>query len=582
MRYLVLLLAACSGTIGDPTGGPADPNGPGGPTEVPTACGSTDFVCGEPSLAGPDAPMRRLSRAQLTHTVRDLVDHLLGDGSDVFAEVQGALGALPVDQRVEEEGNQPGQLLFLRSDQSIGELSVRARYGLAESLAAALAVPARLEAMGFECLVDEESVNDAECVDRVVDEVGLLTHRRPLDDEERVFYRGVYGSDLASLERVERLLTVLFAQPHFLFHVEGTGELTAYEAASRLSYQFWDTMPDSALLAAAESGALLTGEGWQAEVERVLADPRAEQAMASFLEEWFRFDQLNLPSTGSSPDFAYVAEGLIIDEAFDAAVRDELVDLFVHVVRSGGSFEDYFLSTVTTTSNPSLAAIYGVEPSVDGEPVELPPERHSLLTRTGMLLGRSEVVIPPVDSVTHPILRGVFILRQITCQNLPPAPAGAMENLPPIDRSRQGAREATSILTGASRCASCHDGINAAGFALEAFDPIGQYRSEEALFDDEGAFTTMVPIDDEVVFPGQSAAVQGGVALSESLFCSEAVSACFARHYVRFSTGRHEDRDADGCLLAAIDEAIDEGEPLRDVLASLVLQPGYRVRGEVE
>ena len=43
------------------------------------------------------------------------------------------------------------------------------------------------------------------------------------------------------------LIETMFRQPNFVMHVEGTGQLTDYEVASRLSYQFWDSMPDQAL-----------------------------------------------------------------------------------------------------------------------------------------------------------------------------------------------------------------------------------------------------------------------------------------------------------------------------------------------
>ena len=295
----------------------------------------------------------------------------------------------------------------------------------------------------------------------------------------RAFYRDeVYGAgDTISRVDLRDLVHVLFGQPYFLFHVEGTGELDGFELANRLSYQLWDSMPDEALYAAAESGALLTADGWDAQIARALEDDRARDAVRSFIVEWFRFDHINVASSGSGPDFAAIAGELNLDASFDAAVEDELVDLFMYTLRSGGTFEDFFLSDITTTTHPELARIYGVSPAAPGGVVTVPPERRSILTRVGTLLARAEVALPTINSITHPILRGVFIRRQIACDRLDPAPGGAMDNLPSVDRSVTGSRAATEILTSDTGCSGCHSRINPAGYALEAFDAIGQHRT---------------------------------------------------------------------------------------------------------
>ena len=578
-RIVALLAAgaamgACDGTIGEPLA----PVATGGGAAVTIL----DFTCETPAPLI-DAPLRRLSRAQLTNTVRSVLERILpaGDANAVREALGSALGAIPRDQRVEDSEQQTGQLAFFKADQSIGGSAVEAHYRLAEALAAELTTPERLAAMGFGCLAAEGTADGA-CIDGLIDLLGPLTHRRPLGEDERAFLRTeVYLSgEVINLDEVRDVITVLFAQPNFIFHVESEGELTAFEAANRLSYLLWNTMPDEALWAAAESGELLTSEGWSAQTTRLLDDEQARGAMASFVLEWLRFDQLDLPSQGAGPDYAAITDGLVLDENFDRAVVDEVVDLFVHVVRTGGSFEDFFLSEVTPTQDPQLAAIYGVSPAAPGDVVPVPPERRSILTRAGLLLSRAEIALPTVNSITHPILRGVFIRRQITCDILPNAPAGAMDGLPTVDRSETGSRRATEILTGSGSCSSCHTQINPAGYALEGFDSIGQVRTDEPLFNGEGEETMRLPIDDEVVLPESPTPVTGGAALAQALFDSEKAGACFSRHYVRFALGRTERLQADGCILRDVDEAVDQGRPLREVLSAVALAPRFRVRGE--
>lgn len=572
---ILMALTGCQGTIGETT--------PWEPRETEFSPGEVDFVC-DGDVEVPSV-MRRLSRTQLHHTVADALERLLGptEADTVLATLTPDLDTIPPDLRLGSE-TQEGQKLFFRSDQSVGEDAVAAHYRLSTAIGAQLATPARLDAMGAECATDTDDANDGACLDRLIDTIGTITHRRPLDDAERLFYRDeVYTEgDLVDLPALADLFTVLFAQPQFLFHIEGTGGLTPYEAAARLSYHFWDTMPDAALMDAAESGRLMTDEGWTEEVERVLGDDRARQSLQAFMEEWLRFDELRPASSGSGADFEQITEGLTLDgftldESFDDAVRAEPVELLLHTLRTGGTLEDFFLTNVTTTTNETLASIYGVSAST-GEPVTVPDERRGILSRVGLLLTRAEVALPNVNSITHPILRGVFIRRQITCDYLPAAPGGAMDNLPIVDRSTTGSRAATTILTGATACSACHGRINPAGYALEGFDAIGQAREDEPLFDADGVRTMALPIDDSAIIAESEGPVSGASELAAALYESEKVGACFARHYLRFALGRSEDVSGDGCMLSRIDEAIDEDRPLTEVLSLVVLDPSFRVR----
>ncbi len=567
------LVLACEGAISDPEWTPPED------TEFTEA--EVDFTCGDRDPT--DLPLRRLSRTQLQNTIDDVLGSLLGGGAGaVQAELVDRIGALPDDLRATDSEQQEGQLAFFRADQSVGNAAVEAHYRLSLAIGEALITPERLSSAEA-CLASALDVGeDGACLDAFVRRLGLLTHRRPLDDTEFQFFRNeVYqGGNAVTSEDLRDLVAVMFAQPNFLFHVEGTGELTGYELASRLSYQLWDSMPDDALFAAAESGSILTNEGWETEVERVLNDPRAERSMRSFLWEWFRFDHINTASSGNGADFEAVAGHLGLDSGFDQAVEDELVDLFMHVLRTGGTFEDFFLAEGTMTTHPVLADIYGVEPASPGEMRALGPERRGLLTRVGLLLSRAEVALPTVNSITHPILRGVFIRRQITCDNLPAAPGGAMDDLPSVDRTMVGSREATEILTSPLACSQCHGNINPTGYALEAFDAIGQLRTDEPLFDSDGNETMRLPINDEVTVFESDDPVRGGEELSQVLYDSEKVAACFARHYVRFSLGRTERVVEDGCLLRTMDEAIDDGRPLAEVITSVLLDPDFQTRAE--
>ena len=63
--------------------------------------------------------------------------------------------------------------------------------------------------------------------------------------------------------------------PRFLYTEPDTGPKDAYDTASCLSFDLWDSAPDRDLLQAAASGALTTPDQVRAQANRMIADPRA-------------------------------------------------------------------------------------------------------------------------------------------------------------------------------------------------------------------------------------------------------------------------------------------------------------------
>ena len=96
------------------------------------------------------------------------------------------------------------------------------------------------------------------------------------------------------LEGARTVVEAMLQSPNFLFHTEAgpDGRSVDYDIASRLSYFLWDTMPDQALFDAASKGELRTPAGREAAARRLLADPRARQALDEFFDEWLRFDRV--------------------------------------------------------------------------------------------------------------------------------------------------------------------------------------------------------------------------------------------------------------------------------------------------
>src|SRR5262249_10516595 len=131
-----------------------------------------------------------------------------------------------------------------------------------------------------------------------VRQFGLKAFRRPLTDSEVRRYSSLLLEEAARTQNFQAgasmVIEAMLQSPHFLFRVErGASSPDApYEIASRLSYFLWDTMPGDVLLRAAAKGELATPAQVEAAARRMLADPRARDAMGEFLSQWMRFDRV--------------------------------------------------------------------------------------------------------------------------------------------------------------------------------------------------------------------------------------------------------------------------------------------------
>ena len=564
-------LTACTGAIGDPgasDGDPATPDRPSGPLVQPDG----SFAC-EPGAASV-SPLRRLSALQYANTVRDLFERL---GIDATTAARAELDRVPVD-----DASQSFRIL----DARLSDQHVRAYYRVADRLATAIVVePAALGTLAGDCASAATVAPD--CIDAFLDDFGMRAFRRPLTDEERARYHALNDGTRDSTEVFRALVFSILLAPQFLYHVEVEGEgtderfdLGAWELASRLSYHFWQSMPDDELFAAAADGSLLTDAGFEAQLDRLMEDPRTEDALQGFYAEWWNLDWLGeLPST---PAFTTFAEGTTVGEPGAdhlSAMSAEIRAMTQHFTfATDGTLRDLFLTDLSFTRSPHLAAIYGVEPWDGTSPHPRLPadERAGLLTRAAFLLTGNES--------THPIHRGAVVRRRILCEDLPPPdpaslPPGSLDSPPPS--SELTTRERYEQKTREPQCASCHARINPIGFVLERYDGLGRVRDEEIVIDEvTGEVLATLPIDSSAapgIAPGSAATIDSGVALSEEVVASGKTEGCFARQYFRFTFGREEGGD-DGCALEEVRGVLAEGGSLREALRAVAVSSSFRSR----
>jgi hypothetical protein len=295
--------------------------------------------------------------------------------------------------------------------------------------------------------------------------------RRPITADEVSPFMDLfakYRPDFDTFEgaMVEVLATGL-AAPEFLYLVqrsfaEKAGTISDLELASRLSFFLWSSVPDQGLLELAQTGTLKDPGVLNSQVDRMLADPRAERFSQHFAEQW-----LGLDGMGSVTH--------VKDDALREAMRQEPIAFVRETLRSNSSVMD-FLHSDYVVVNERLAQHYGI-PGVFGphfRKISIAAEMHrgGILTSAGILTMNSD------GADSHPLKRGVWLLERILHDPPPPPPA----NVPKVDLTdprilEMTLKERLADHRNKPACSSCHSRIDPWGIALENYDALGGWRT---------------------------------------------------------------------------------------------------------
>jgi hypothetical protein len=502
--------------------------------------------------ASQDAELRRLTHSQYNHTVRDL----LGDQTSPAMQ-------FPPEDFINGFRNQS-------RGQSLSPVLVEGYSNAAEKLASSAFRGGDTHGL-IPC------TPSVPCRARFVREFGQKAFRRPLDAGERQRYEALLAQGTDFMKGAQLVVEAMLQSPNFLFWFDTSTDpkLKPWAAASRLSYSLWDTMPDAELFVAAQRGELATPAGLEKQARRMLADPRAHEALDEFVSQWLRFDRL-LTASKDRRKFPYFTRETA--HAMTTEARMFASDL----VWNDGDFMTLFTADYGYVS-PELARIYGVAaPAKDFDRVPFPAdsERAGILGQ-GLFLA---LTAKPEDS--SPTARGLFIREQFLCQHVPDPPPGVNTNLPPVTEAKpQTNRDRMSEHTTNSSCAGCHKLMDGVGFGLEKFDAIGakreqlvlEFRSKHAEEDEEegkhvtkrtvtlplntAAYVAGIP-DSDFTSPRQLGAV-----LAKSSQCQE----CIVKQYFRFQAGR-TDTPADRPLIRSVsDKFRNSGFRFKELIVSLVV-----------
>jgi len=268
---------------------------------------------------------------------------------------------------------------------------------------------------------------------------------------------------------LERSILLALGSPRFLYREADTtpGSDDAFDTAARLSFGFWDSIPDQPLWDAAGKNQLGSPELLRKQAERMVRDRRTRAKVRDFLFGWLRID-LGPEITKDAKEFSAFSPEMAAD------LRTSLELFLDDVVWTSGDFRRLFTDDEVYV-NGRLAPLYGARlpPDEPFQRVRLDDGR-----RGGVLSHPYMMSVLSHGGATSPIHRGVFLARSVLGNTLKP-PQEAISPLAPDQHPELTTRERVALQTQAVACQTCHTMINPLGFALEEFDPIGRYRETE-------------------------------------------------------------------------------------------------------
>lgn len=330
-------------------------------------------------------------------------------------------------------------------------------------------------------------VPDAVCWEGVVRALGRKAFRRPLDEAEvdRLVATALDGDDRAA--SLYGLYATVLSSPHFLYLVsrgepvegEERVRLTDHEVAAILAYSLTGGMPDAELAAAADAGELDL-ERARLHGHRLVRSERAREHLMVFFDDWLDLEHTEEPNRrwGNAVAIPTNIEGLYHSDFLDDPLRDEIRDYIRYMVwETEGSFEGLMTEPVGFPTSARTAAVFRSEFDPEGGP-SWTPDHPGLLTRPGLLAS--------AGSTPNPIRRAVRLKTKVLCQEIESPDftivaqrQDGVEELLPWEIPNH---EATTHLTGVQPCVTCHASINPFGFALEGYNPVGQFDAEQRVF----------------------------------------------------------------------------------------------------
>ncbi len=386
---------------------------------------------------------------------------------------------------VKSEHGEPQAKLQIRSITSVGPLETRPKSHL-EILA---------------CTPDIPQIDQTR---EVLTRLLRKAYRRPPTENEieqlTQYVESVQADGTKWEAGIQQAIKVILCSPKFLFRLElddrpQTDEphpIDEWHLASRLSFFLWSSIPDDTLLELAEKNQLT--ESLDAQVQRMLADPKASELASNFGTQWLQIQRLDTvtPDPERFPSFSNKLRASMLKET----------ELFLEsIFREDQSIID-ILDADYTFLNQRLTGHYGIWRNDQGEVIKGDTFQRVALKnqiRGGILTHASVLTVTSNPTRTSPVKRGRWVLEQILGAPPPPPPP----DVPELEEDHEAItgttlRERLEQHRDDPGCANCHAKMDPIGFAMENFDAIGKFREK----DGELAIDTAGQLPDGTSFQG--------------------------------------------------------------------------------
>lgn len=398
---------------------------------------------------------------------------------------------------------------------------------------------------------------------------GKRAFRRPLSTTE--------VNKLVALNTAQgnaAMLTAILSSPSMLYRSEvgelkgSYYELTDYEVAAMLSYTYWATTPDAALMAAADAGQLSTPAQIATKVRAMLQDPRAQVAFERFITGWLDLDK-------------QIKTGAISD-SLKADMKAETVEFVKRTVFGGGSYNE-LLTAKHSFMTQQLATHYGLQ-WPGGTGIQRVDYNAANIERSGVIGHAGILALQSASEKTHPVKRGLFVRRSLLCQEFPPPPIGAA--LAPQEDPSLTVRERFEHAHLQEGCEACHQYIDGIGFGLENYNALGLYVTTETtdnglvkMINSLGKIGSLHSAETYLSSAEPVVEYQGMDELMDLVAGSPNAKACYARQWYRYTRGQREEAN-DSCTLQVFGADFKSGANtnLLDLMVQFTQTKNYILR----
>jgi hypothetical protein len=398
------------------------------------------------------------------------------------------------------------------------------------------------------------------CARTFIQSFAAKAYRRPVTtadvDPLLDLYRAVAAEGGTYADGLDFVTRAILQAPSFVYLTElgdstaesppGKTRLTPSETASLLSYLITANPPDQELLD--DIAAMATADGREHHLRRLWTTDGGRARLVRVVREWLGIDGVAELDKDSNvyPQF----------NTHHDAITAESISFIDDVLQDGGSTLQELLGADWTFIN----AIYGATPEQIGAYYTDyyglasigPTFRRNQLdgaaggTRVGILNQGAFLSLFATATGSHPVRRGVAVMRRLACLDLPDPAELDINVVPPVPDPNmpKTTRELYAVHATDPLCKTCHQRIDNFGFAFELYDGIGAFRANRQEPVKTPTGTVMLPIDTATTVMGTGTDLDGDYAdsnaLARALASSATVRACMARQLFRASTGHSE------------------------------------------